>query len=135
MMLQLQDLPVEILCTIAGKLDAEKDINALARTSRHLYNTTNDFLYRHNAIYGQMSALVWAARHEISKAAQYSLDASFKVPNKIDIIYRALSVSVRNRHTSVARILLSQEGIDVNIHYREIKPRDILSKASPVRAC
>jgi hypothetical protein len=69
-MLLLLDLPNEILYHIAGYLALESDINLLARTNRHLHNTVNPFLYRFDAIHGQMSALLWAANHGIVKTAQ-----------------------------------------------------------------
>ncbi|KAB8073337.1 hypothetical protein BDV29DRAFT_175708 [Aspergillus leporis] len=44
--------------------------NLLVRTNRHLHNTVNPFLYRFDAIHGQMSALLWPANHGIVKTAQ-----------------------------------------------------------------
>lgn len=37
-MLQLQDLPNEILCTVTRYLDMEQNINSLTQTNCYLYN-------------------------------------------------------------------------------------------------
>jgi hypothetical protein len=47
----------ELLLSIADFLDSERSINALARTNRRLYLLLNDYLYKHNAIEGESSAL------------------------------------------------------------------------------
>jgi ankyrin repeat protein len=118
-MSQLLDLPNEILYRIAGYLTRELDINSLVRTNRHFYNLINAFLYYSNAMHGQMSALLWASNHGIFKTAQYSLNASARVSNsKLEAFYNALFAAVRAGHTSIAKILLFQEGIDPNFLYQ-----------------
>ena len=52
----------ELLLSIADSLDSERSINAIARTNRRLYLLLNDYLYRHNVIKGESSALWWAAK-------------------------------------------------------------------------
>ncbi|KAH9210647.1 hypothetical protein DL95DRAFT_393272 [Leptodontidium sp. 2 PMI_412] len=52
----------ELLLSIAYSLDSERSISAFARTNRGLYLLLNDFLYKHNVINGESSALWWAAR-------------------------------------------------------------------------
>lgn len=118
MLPRLQYLPLELICAIVGYFDTDKDINSFVRTCCHLYKV-NDILYLHNAVYGQMSALLWAARHGILNTALYSLDASCGVSNTIHTIYQALPLAVRGKHTVVARILLSQKEVDVNIQHWE----------------
>lgn len=67
----------------------------------------------------QMSALLWAARYGILNTTLYSLDASCGVLNAIDTIHQALPLAVRRKHTAVARILLSQKRVDVDIQHQE----------------
>lgn len=66
-----------------------------------------------------MSALLWAARYGILNTTLYSLDASCGVLNAIDTIHQALPLAVRRKHTAVARILLSQKRVDVDIQHQE----------------
>ncbi|KNG82452.1 ankyrin repeat-containing protein [Aspergillus nomiae NRRL 13137] len=67
-----------------------------------------------------MSALLWAADQGMVKTAQHSLNASFGVSTtvKLEIFYDALAIAVQAGHTSIAKTLLMQEGIDPNFHYR-----------------
>lgn len=120
----LLDLPNEILHHITGYLVIESDMNMLARTNCHLYGTINPFLYRFNAMHRQMSALLWAAKHGIVETVQHSLNASFGISNdvKLGIFYDALSIAVHAGHTSIAKILLLQEGIDPNFQYQRVDP-------------
>ncbi|KOC14188.1 ankyrin repeat-containing protein [Aspergillus flavus AF70] len=68
----------------------------------------------------QMSALLWAADHGMVETAQYSLNASFGVSDneKLEIFYDALSAAVQAGHTTIAKVLLLQEGIDPNFQYQ-----------------
>ncbi|KAB8068022.1 ankyrin repeat-containing domain protein [Aspergillus leporis] len=127
-MAMLLDLPNEILYCIAGYLTRELDINSLVRTNRHFYNLINAFLYYSNAMHGQMSALLWASNHGIFKTAQYSLDASVRVStSKLGTFYNALFAAVRAGHTSIAKILLSQEGIDPNFQYQSEEDESVMT--------
>jgi ankyrin repeat protein len=124
----LLDLPNEILYCIAGYLTRELDINSLVRTNRHFYNLINAFLYYSNVMHGQMSALLWASNHGIFKTAQYSLDASVRVStSKLGTFYNALFAAVRAGHTSIAKILLSQEGIDPNFQYQSEEDESVMT--------
>ncbi|KAE8361154.1 ankyrin repeat-containing domain protein [Aspergillus caelatus] len=117
----LVDLPNELLHHIAGYLALESDINLLARTNRDLHSTINPLLYRLNAMDRQMPALLWAADRGIVETAQHSLNASSGVSNnvKLGIIYDALSIAVQAGHTSIAKSLLLQKGVDPNSQYQE----------------
>lgn len=117
-MLQLQDLPNEILCRVTHYLDTEQNINSLARTNRHLYHRTNALLYRHNAIHQNIFALLWAADHGVLNTAVYAVHASQRVSNRVDIFHQALSITIQEGHTSIAKLLLSQEGVDPNLQYQ-----------------
>jgi Ankyrin repeats (3 copies) len=63
----------ELLLSIADFLDSERSINALARTNRRLYLLLNDYLYKHNVIKGESSALCWAAKCGQSGSAAKSI--------------------------------------------------------------
>ena len=69
----LSDLPNELLLSIASSLESESSLNALARTNRCLYLSLNDYLYKHNAVYGRSSALTWAARHGQQRSTALSI--------------------------------------------------------------
>jgi hypothetical protein len=62
MPVSLLALANELLLSIAGSLDSERSINAFARTNRCLYLLLNDYLYKHNVIKGESSALSAALR-------------------------------------------------------------------------
>jgi hypothetical protein len=63
----------ELLLSIADSLQSERSINAFARTNRRPYLVINDYLYRHNAIEGESSALWWAAITGLSCSAAKSV--------------------------------------------------------------
>jgi hypothetical protein len=67
---QLNNLPTEILWTIADYLGKSRYINSLARTDRHLYNALDAFLYQYNAEHEYMSGLLSAARRGKLRAVQ-----------------------------------------------------------------
>ncbi|KGO71921.1 hypothetical protein PITC_026410 [Penicillium italicum] len=66
-------LPNELLLAIAETQDSQKDINALARTSRRCYILLNPFLYAYNVRQHQGSALHWAAIQGQLRTAEESL--------------------------------------------------------------
>ena len=117
-MSQLQDLPNEILCRVTHYLDTEQNINSLARINHHLYHRTNALLYCHNAIHQNIFALLWAADHGVLNTAVYAVHASQRVSNRVDIFHQALSITIQEGHTSIAKLLLSQEGVNLNLQYQ-----------------
>jgi hypothetical protein len=54
-------LHAELLLSVARFLEGERDINFLAQTNRRSYSLLNPYLYRHNSLESQSSALLWAA--------------------------------------------------------------------------
>ena len=128
----LLDLPIEILYLITSHLDREADINSLARTTNHLYNTANTYLYRFNAIHKDASALLWAARHESLHTFQHSLSSGTRAP--ADTLHEALSIAIKTNNTEMAEALLSQEEeVDLNILYqggRDASPATFLGRAA-----
>ncbi|KAF7586408.1 hypothetical protein BBP40_008931 [Aspergillus hancockii] len=80
-----------------------------------------------------MSALLWAADHEIVKTAQHSLNASFRGSNnQLKIFYHALLIAVQAGSTSIVKISLLQEGVDPNFPYNN--EEDKFSKTFLARA-
>lgn len=81
--MSLEDLPNELLLSIADHLKAQRDLNAFARSSRRLYSNVNNLLYQRNArtvrtsalLWGRTSALLWAAEHRREATAIRALDA------------------------------------------------------------
>jgi hypothetical protein len=73
MSVSLLALANELLLSIADSLDSERSINAIARTNRRLYLLLNDYLYKHNVIKGESSALWWAAKCGQSGSAAKSI--------------------------------------------------------------
>lgn len=73
MPMSLLALVNELLLSITDFLDSERSINALVRTNRRLYLLLNDYLYRHNVIKGESSALWWAAKCGQSGSAAKSI--------------------------------------------------------------
>ncbi|KAL2862585.1 ankyrin repeat-containing domain protein [Aspergillus lucknowensis] len=69
----LIDLPNELLHLISTSLEHERDINAFAKTNRHLYNLVNPHLYQVNAQYNDSSALIWAVRKQRSSTMELCL--------------------------------------------------------------
>lgn len=59
----LTTLPNELLLAITSNLTDESDLNALVQTSRRLYETLDEELYRLNVEDGNSGALLWASLH------------------------------------------------------------------------
>ena len=103
-MLQLHDLPNEILYRVIHYLDTEQDINSLTQTNHHFYHQTNALLYHHNAIHQRISVLLWAADHRVLNTAEYAVHASQRVSNRVDVFYQALTITIQVGHMSIAKI-------------------------------
>ncbi|KAK4194880.1 ankyrin repeat-containing domain protein [Triangularia verruculosa] len=69
----LSALPVELLVFIIEDLDRLKDIAALARIDRRLYDTANPFLYKRAAERGDAWPLAWAAQCGVVKTLRLAL--------------------------------------------------------------
>ncbi|KAF2181495.1 hypothetical protein K469DRAFT_511336, partial [Zopfia rhizophila CBS 207.26] len=50
------------LVRVAENLDSERDISAFAQSNFRLCKLLTPYLYRHNALWCQSSALLWAAK-------------------------------------------------------------------------
>lgn len=113
--MSLLGLPNELLQKIADLLPSEKNINALARTNKHLYNRLNDYLYLRNLKQGSW-ALYWAAQECVSQTAQRMLelgaDANAPYINSGEI-RTLLSIAIDTGQFELARVLL-ENGADPN---------------------
>ncbi|KAH7140446.1 hypothetical protein B0J13DRAFT_64326 [Dactylonectria estremocensis] len=112
----------ELLRSIAGQLESEKDVNALARTNSSLFSCLDPFLYRHNMQQSGSSALRWAALHGQGRTARKAIDAGSEG------IGEALGLSAENGHEEVTRILLAIDGVDGDS--RDERGRRPLSRAA-----
>ncbi len=74
-MTQLLNLPIELVQLIIDHQESEREINALVRTCRYLYNTFNVSLYQYDVKRRNRSVLFWAAQRGIDGAAANSLKA------------------------------------------------------------
>ncbi|KAF2788272.1 hypothetical protein K505DRAFT_197347, partial [Melanomma pulvis-pyrius CBS 109.77] len=70
----LLDLPCELLCLVLENLLLQRDMNALARTNRFLYDLLNIHLYRYNVQHSGGFALLWAAERGQLGTARMSLE-------------------------------------------------------------
>ncbi|KAF7716346.1 Uncharacterized protein PECH_000129 [Penicillium ucsense] len=73
--MSLSTLPAEIIVSIATYLDDEWSINALHQANRRLYCLLQDFLYQHNVVHSNATALEWSARNGCVEAARNALKA------------------------------------------------------------
>jgi hypothetical protein len=71
----LMDLPDELLFIIASTLQANGDLNSLAKSSRRMYLISNNILYSRDARRG-MRALKWAAKCDMEHTARLCLSAA-----------------------------------------------------------
>lgn len=61
----IQRAPLEI----ADYFEYDSDINALMQVSGRLYYLLNRYLYQHNELYSDGSALDWAVANNVASAA------------------------------------------------------------------
>ncbi|ODM19465.1 hypothetical protein SI65_04449 [Aspergillus cristatus] len=85
----------ELVLEIAGYLKYESDINALMQVSGRLYYVLSPYLYRHNALYFEGSALVWAIQNNVAPAAQKAIEgrALGSLPKWYGPIYSETAIS------------------------------------------
>ncbi|CAI7572151.1 unnamed protein product [Penicillium manginii] len=60
----LKNLPPELLLAIADHLAEERDIYTLLRVNRRFSGVFLNFLYWHNIIHHDFSALIWGLKHK-----------------------------------------------------------------------
>lgn len=113
----LVHLPVELVQTIAERLEHESDINAFAQTATCIHKIVDPYLYRFNAQHEKGSALFWAAKWGQPASAQKSLEAGAQTQPKV--LQAALLEAARNGHKAVVGLLLTAECIDPDLKNSE----------------
>jgi ankyrin repeat protein len=73
-MIEIGEFPDEIILHIVSFLSPESSIWALAQSNRHLYAVCSPCLYRYNVVYGDNTALDWAAQNGNMVTFQTALD-------------------------------------------------------------
>ncbi|KAJ5466680.1 hypothetical protein N7539_009409 [Penicillium diatomitis] len=73
--MSLSTLPAEIILSIATYLDDEWSINALHQANKRFYCLLQDFLYQHNVVHSNATALEWSARNGCVEAGRNALKA------------------------------------------------------------
>jgi ankyrin repeat protein len=118
MTIPLSDLPNEIILAIAKELHSESAINALARTSRHLYSLLNPFLYQYHE-HPKIPALHWAAQGGYSSTLISLLDAGVDLyaspiwyPDQTHTLtHHPLITAIWNGHLNIVELLLDRGGM------------------------
>src|ERR1700733_7188217 len=110
----LFDLPNELLQHISESLELERDINALTRTNRHLYNLLNPYLYRHNIRLFRSSALSWAAKRGQEGTAQKLLGARADTKTRDEHGYTPLLLAIMKGHKTIVELLLAEDDFDLD---------------------
>lgn len=105
--MSLLRLPNELLLCISEKLEFHQEINAFARSSRHLYNLLNNYLYMSNVQKDGGSALFYAARHKqpevVRKLLEQVTDESPRVRSNLEA---ALQISAEIGENAIVELLL-----------------------------
>lgn len=106
----LEDLPNELLLSIADHLNVQRDLNAFARSSRRLYSHVNHFLYQRSAHTGRTSALLWAVERRREATAIRALDAGADVNIRESFWDKpaALHVACAKGYLNIVTLLLSR---------------------------
>ena len=132
----LFDLANELLLSILRNLECERDISALARTSRSVYVSIKPYLYRHNVQKTGSSAFFWAAEHGHVATAQASLDAGAHIEARRCTCYKETALqlaSVKGHANVVAFLTRVGAQLDVeNVHAHTALQVAILYRHEPV---
>ncbi|KAG8410775.1 hypothetical protein J3458_016868 [Metarhizium acridum] len=108
--MSLSGLANELLVAVAEFLDAERDIDAFAKSNKRLYSLLIAHLYRYNADNSNASALVWAAKTGRVETLQRAVSTGVKVHE-----FALLPIASEEGHLNFASLLLRTPGVDVNV--------------------
>jgi ankyrin repeat protein len=110
--MSLLNLPNELLQSISENLKSEKDINALVRTNRYLYNLLNPYLYRNNIRLFGSSALQWAAECKQEGTARKMLAEGADTEKTNEYGETPLLVAAMNEDKALVELLLAENGVN-----------------------
>ncbi|KAK2803692.1 hypothetical protein FQN50_006910 [Emmonsiellopsis sp. PD_5] len=106
--MMLDDLPVEMVLSIADQLDSQSDINSLSRINRRFNTILTPCLYRYNVRYCKSAALYWAVTALNLETAKQALDAGADVnapgPTPLGRL-NAFHLAVRSRQDIKRRLM------------------------------
>ncbi|KAJ6439236.1 restless-like transposase [Purpureocillium lavendulum] len=127
----LDNLPAEILQSVATWL-SERDANALARASIHMWHVLDEYLYRRNVQLFDASSFHWALENGRTSTAKKAIDAGADVNSGKNGINDQLPLILAAKYSQLPlmKLLLAIPGIDVNP--RDSKGRTPLSWAAGV---
>ena len=72
-MMELIQLPPELLLLIADSLEFLRDVNSLCQANRSLYHTLSRYLYNYNVRHHESNVLQWAVIHGIVEVVKTAL--------------------------------------------------------------
>ncbi|KAB8212621.1 ankyrin repeat-containing domain protein [Aspergillus novoparasiticus] len=112
--MNLLDLPLEIILSVAERLDSSYDTIMFARTTKVLYKTLLSVVYKLNVRLENSCLLHWAAMTNNQQmteqlANQFHADVNAKFKSSTPLIYAAAWGS-----TSIVEFLLRQQGISLS---------------------
>jgi ankyrin repeat protein len=110
----LLDLPNELLQCVSENLKLERDINALTRTNRYLYDLLNPYLYRHNVRFSGSSALRWATQFGREETARKILAEGADTEKGSEDGETPLLAAVADGHKAIVELLLAEDGVNPN---------------------
>ena len=105
----------ELLLLVAGFLERESDINALARTNRRFCSLFNPYLYRHNALTSGSSALFWAAARGSEAMARFCISEGADVEAFDEDGRTPRSCAVMSGQEAMAKLLLEYTQVDPDL--------------------
>ncbi|KAJ5601658.1 hypothetical protein N7510_011192 [Penicillium lagena] len=117
----IEALPNELLYIIAKMLVRQRDINALARTTRHLYSHLSP-LYSNNVKYGNASALWFSVFHELPGTTRLLIEAGADLEIRDQYRKTPLHVDAYSRGVKVAKVLI-EGGADMKAQCDWMGPR------------
>ncbi|KAJ6438056.1 putative AC transposase [Purpureocillium lavendulum] len=124
-------LPAEVLHLVATWL-SERDANALARASIHLWHVLDEYLYRRNIQLFDASSFHWAVKNGRAHSAKKAINAGADVNRGKDSFNDQLPLILAAKYSylSLMELLLETPGIQVNP--RDSKGRTPLSWAAAI---
>ncbi|EED11768.1 ankyrin, putative [Talaromyces stipitatus ATCC 10500] len=109
--MRMTDLPTELSILIATFLQKERDINNLTQVNKKLYYDLNWYLYKHNYLHGNSSALRWAAKYGEKSTAVMSMRERASITSIDKYNMTPLSWAAAGGHIAIVELLLKSAGV------------------------